>query len=76
MKRVNIETNKIINIISQKINNYVSEDIEGKELIVIYDDILPDLFIWIPMNDDVKDIMREYQLDEVLNNEVIVGRKL
>ena len=55
MKRVNIETNKIINIISQKINNYVSEDIEGKELIVIYDDILPDLFVWIPMSDDIKD---------------------
>lgn len=28
------------------------------------------------LNDDVKDIMREYELDEVLNNEVIVGRKL
>ena len=28
------------------------------------------------LNDDVKDIMREYELDEVLNKEVIVGRKL
>ena len=68
MKRVNIETNKIINIISQKINNYVSEDIEGKELIVIYDDILPDLFIWIPMNDDVKDKYDIYIPKKVVND--------
>lgn len=53
-KKVMIETNKIINIISQSIDKYVREDIVGKEMIVIYDDILPDLFINMPMNDDVK----------------------
>ena len=54
-KKVLIETNKIINSISLKIEKYISKDIEGKELIVMYDDILPDLFIRIPMNTDIKD---------------------
>ena len=51
--KVKIETNKIINSISQNINKYVKEDIIGKEVIVIYDDILPDLFVKIPLNDEV-----------------------
>lgn len=45
---------KIINTISQSIDKYVKEDIVGKEIIVVYDDILPDLFVDIPMNNDVK----------------------
>lgn len=36
-KKVLIETNKIINSISLKIEEYVSKDIEGKELIVMYE---------------------------------------
>ena len=67
-KKVLIETNKIINSISLKIEEYVSKDIEGKELIVMYDDILPDLFIWIPMNTDVMDRYDIHIPKKVVNN--------
>lgn len=55
---------RIINIISQKIDKYVREDIVGKEIIVVYDDILPDLFVDIPMDNDVKN---RYGIEKIEN---------
>ncbi len=52
---------KIINIISTFIDKYVDCDIIGKELIVIYDDIIPDLFVNIKIDDDIK---KRYKLRE------------
>lgn len=55
MKHKDREYYRTISIISTHINKYVDYDIIGKEIIVVYDDIIPDLFINIPINKDVRE---------------------
>lgn len=68
-KQLKKEYYNIISIISLNIDRYIEKDIIGKEMIVVYDDIIPDLFIKIPINKDVIDrygLSNKVKTDEVL----------
>ncbi len=68
-KQLKREYYNIINIISLNIDRYIEKDIIGKEMIVVYDDIIPDLFIKIPID---KDVINRYDLsDKVKTDEVL-----